>query len=220
MDQDTTRGKYSFEKLIESFKNQEIDVLVGTQMLAKGLDFSNVSLVGILNADNMLYHPDFRSFERSFQMLTQVAGRAGRSDKIGNVIIQTYNPLHNVIQQVTQNNYLDMYKEQVYERRIFQYPPYFRLIKLTIKCKDFEKLKESSLWLYQVLKQSLNCPVLGPEEPVISKIRNEYLRTILIKIPIENNLSVTKKNIEKTLTSFETISHYRSVKVVVNVDFY
>jgi len=220
MDQDTTRGKYSFEKLIESFKNQEIDVLVGTQMLAKGLDFSNVSLVGILNADNMLYHPDFRSFERSFQMLTQVAGRAGRSDKIGNVIIQTYNPLHNVIQQVTQNNYLDMYKEQVYERRIFQYPPYFRLIKLTIKCKDFEKLKESSLWLYQVLKQSLNCPVLGPEEPVISKIRNEYLRTILIKIPIENNLSATKKNIEKTLASFETISHYRSVKVVVNVDFY
>lgn len=220
MDQDTTRGKYSFEKLIESFKNQEIDVLVGTQMLAKGLDFSNVSLVGILNADNMLYHPDFRSFERSFQMLTQVAGRAGRSDKIGNVIIQTYNPLHNIIQQVTQNNYLDMYKEQVYERRIFQYPPYFRLIKLTIKCKDFEKLKESSLWLYQVLKQSLNCPVLGPEEPVISKIRNEYLRTILIKIPIENNLSSTKKNIEKTLASFETISQYRSVKVVVNVDFY
>lgn len=220
MDQDTTRGKYSFEKLIESFKNQEIDVLVGTQMLAKGLDFSNVSLVGILNADNMLYHPDFRSFERSFQMLTQVAGRAGRSDKIGNVIIQTYNPLHNIIQQVTQNNYLDMYKEQVYERRIFQYPPYFRLIKLTIKCKDFEKLKESSLWLYQVLKQSLNCPVLGPEEPVISKIRNEYLRTILIKIPIENNLSATKKNIEKTLASFETISQYRSVKVVVNVDFY
>lgn len=220
MDQDTTRGKYSFEKLIESFKNQEIDVLVGTQMLAKGLDFSNVSLVGILNADNMLYHPDFRSFERSFQMLTQVAGRAGRSDKIGNVIIQTYNPLHNIIQQVTQNNYLDMYKEQVYERRIFQYPPYFRLIKLTIKCKDFEKLKESSLWLYQVLKQSLNCPVLGPEEPVISKIRNDYLRTILIKIPIENNLSATKKNIEKTLASFETISQYRSVKVVVNVDFY
>lgn len=220
MDQDTTRGKYGFEKLIESFKNQEIDVLVGTQMLAKGLDFSNVSLVGILNADNMLYHPDFRSFERSFQMLTQVAGRAGRADKKGNVIIQTYNPLHAIIQQVTQNNYLEMYKEQVYERKIFQYPPYFRLIRLTIKSKDFEKLKASSLWLYQVLKQSLQCPVLGPEEPVISKVRNEYLRTVLIKIPLQNNLSTTKKSIEKTITSFETIPQYRNVKVVVNVDFY
>ena len=150
MDQDTTRGKYSFEKLIDSFKNREIDILVGTQMLAKGLDFDNVSLVGIMNADNMLYHPDFRAFERSFQMMTQVAGRAGRSDKIGKVIIQTYNPNHNIIQQVTNNDYLGMYKEQLYERQIYKYPPYFRLIKLTLKHRDFEKLKEGSMWLYQV----------------------------------------------------------------------
>ena len=105
MDQDTTRGKFGFEKIIDGFKNREVDVLVGTQMLAKGLDFDNVSLVGIMNADNMLYHPDFRAFERSFQMMTQVSGRSGRSEKRGKVIIQTYNPEHNTIQQVVHNDY-------------------------------------------------------------------------------------------------------------------
>ena len=220
MDQDTTRGKYSFEKIIDGFKNREIDVLVGTQMLAKGLDFDNVSLVGIMNADNMLYHPDFRAFERSFQMMTQVSGRAGRFEKQGKVIIQTYNPLHNVIQQVTNNDYEGMYAEQLYERKIYKYPPFFRLIKLTLKHRDFDKLKEGSLWLYQVLQQNLSIPVLGPEEPVISRIRNEYIRTIMVKIPSETPLQGTKKTIRKILNSFESISNYRAVKVTVNVDFY
>ncbi|MEM0543376.1 primosomal protein N' [Flavobacterium sp. j3] len=220
MDQDTTRGKYSFEKIIDGFKNREIDVLVGTQMLAKGLDFDNVSLVGIMNADNMLYHPDFRAFERSYQMLTQVAGRSGRSEKRGKVVIQTYNPLHNIIQQVTTTDYEGMYKEQLYERQIYKYPPFFRLIKLTLKHRDFEKLKEGSMWLYQVLQQHLTVPVLGPEEPAISRIRNEYIRTIMVKIPNETNLQNTKKTIQKVLNSFEVISQYRAIKVAVNVDFY
>lgn len=220
MDQDTTRGKYSFEKLIDSFKNREIDILVGTQMLAKGLDFDNVSLVGIMNADNMLYYPDFRAFERSFQMMVQVSGRAGRSQKRGKVIIQTFNPMHNTIQQVTRNDYEGMYKEQLYERHIYKYPPYFRLIRLTLKQRDYEKLKSGSLWLYEVLKQNLDIPVLGPEEPSISRIRNEYIRTIMVKIPQEKALGNTKKTIRKVLNSFETIAQYRSIKVIVNVDFY
>ncbi|MFM9987884.1 primosomal protein N' [Flavobacterium sp.] len=220
MDQDTTRGKYAFEKLIDSFKNREIDILVGTQMLAKGLDFDNVSLVGILNADSMLYFPDFRAFERSFQMMTQVSGRAGRSDKKGKVIIQTYNTNHNTIQQVVQNDYLSMFKEQLYERKIYNYPPYFKLIKLTLKQKDFDKLKEGSMWLYQVLKQQFDIPVLGPEEPAINRIRNEYIRTILIKIPQEKSLGSTKKTIQKILNSFESVSQFRAIKVAVNVDFY
>jgi len=220
MDQDTTRGKYAFEKLIDSFKNREIDILVGTQMLAKGLDFDNVSLVGILNADSMLYFPDFRAFERSFQMMTQVSGRAGRSDRKGKVIIQTYNPNHNTIQQVTMNDYAAMYKEQLYERKIYFYPPYFKLIKLTLKHKDFEKLKEGSMWLYQVLKQQFDIPVLGPEEPPVSRIRNEYIRTILIKIPQERSLGSTKKTIQRVLNSFEAVSQYRAIKVAINVDFY
>ena len=220
MDQDTTRGKFGFEKIIDSFKNREIDVLVGTQMLAKGLDFDNVSLVGIMNADNMLYHPDFRAFERSFQMMTQVSGRSGRSEKRGKVIIQTYNPNHNTIQQVVYNDYIGMYKEQLYERQIYNYPPYYKLIKLTLKHRDFDKLKEGSMWLYHVMKQSLTIPVLGPEEPPISRIRNEYIRTIMIKIPINQSLQGTKKTIQKILNSFEAVAQYRAIKVSVNVDFY
>ena len=220
MDQDTTRGKFGFEKIIDSFKNREIDIMVGTQMLAKGLDFDNVSLVGIMNADNMLYHPDFRAFERSFQTMVQVAGRAGRSEKQGKVIIQTYNPLHNTIQQVTNNDYLGMYKEQLYDRLIYKYPPYFRIIKLSLKHRDFNKLKEASMWLYQVLSQNLGIPVLGPEEPPINRIRNEYIRTIMVKIPQEVSVLGTKKTIQKILNSFESVAAFRAVKVTLNVDFY
>jgi primosomal protein N' (replication factor Y) len=220
MDQDTTRGKFGYEKIIDKFQNREVDILVGTQMLAKGLDFDNVSLVGILNADNMLYFPDFRAFERSYQMMAQVSGRAGRADKKGKVVIQTYNPNHNTIQQVTHNDYLGMFKEQLYERQIFNYPPYYRLIKITLKHKDFEKVKESSMWLYHVLTQNVKIPVLGPEEPMINRIRNEYLRTILIKIPEKMSQVETKKTIHRVLNSFDVIPQYRSVKRTINVDFY
>ena len=220
MDQDTTRGKFGFEKIIDSFKNREVDILVGTQMLAKGLDFDNVSLVGIMNADNMLYHPDFRAFERSFQMMTQVSGRSGRSEKQGKVIIQTYNPDHNTIQQVTNNDYVGMYKEQLYDRQIYKYPPYFKIIKITLKHRDFDKLKEGAIWLYQVISQNLNIPVLGPEEPAINRIRNEYIRIIIIKIPTNISIVSTKKIIQKMLNSFDAVAQYRAIKVAVNVDFY
>ncbi|MES2574992.1 MAG: primosomal protein N' [Bacteroidota bacterium] len=220
MDQDTTRGKFGFEKIIDSFKNREVEILVGTQMLAKGLDFDNVSLVGIMNADNMLYHPDFRAFERSYQMMMQVSGRSGRSEKQGKVVIQTYNPDHNTIQQVVRNDYEGMYKEQLYDRQIYHYPPYYKLIKLTLKHRDFDKLKEGSMWLYQVMKQNLTIPVLGPEEPPISRIRNEYIRTIMVKIPTDYSLKGTKKTIQKMLNSFEAVAQYRAIKVAVNVDFY
>ena len=219
MDQDTTRGKFGYDTIIDKFQNREVDILVGTQMLAKGLDFDNVSLVGILNADNMLYFPDFRAFERSYQMMAQVSGRAGRAEKRGKVVIQTYNPNHNTIQQVTHNDYKGMFKEQLYERQIFKYPPFFKLIKITLRHKEYEKVKESSMWLYQVLSQHLKMPVLGPEEPAVSKIRNEYIRTIVIKIPDTVSPQSTKKTIQKILNSFDVISQYRSVKLVVNVDF-
>jgi primosomal protein N' (replication factor Y) len=202
MDQDTTRGKFGFEKIIDSFKNREIDILVGTQMLGKGLDFDNVTLVGIMNADNLLYHPDFRAYERSFQMMTQVSGRSGRSEKQGKVIIQTFTPLHNTIQQVTRNDYESMFKEQLLEREIYKYPPYYKLIKLTLKHRDYEKLKEGSMWLYQVMQQSLPMPVLGPEEPAISRIRNEYIRTIMVKIPAATSIVTTKSTLQKILNSF------------------
>lgn len=220
MDQDTTRGKFGFEKIIDSFKNREVDVLVGTQMLAKGLDFDNVTLVGILNADNLLNQPNFRAYERAYQMMMQVSGRAGRSEKKGKVVIQTYNPYHNTIQQVLGNDYMGMYKEQIYERQNFKYPPFFRLVKLTLKHRDFDKLKEGSMWIYNVLSQNLDMPVLGPEEPAINRIRNEYIRTIMVKIPVQKHLGNTKKNIAKVLMSFEAVPQYRSIKVKVDVDVY
>jgi primosomal protein N' (replication factor Y) len=220
MDQDTTRGKFGFERIIDNFRNRAIDILVGTQMLAKGLDFDNVTVVGIMNADSMLYFPDFRAFERSFQMMTQVAGRAGRASVRGRVVIQTYNPDHNIVRQVTSNDYEGMFQEQLYDRKIYKYPPYFRLVKLTLKHRDFEKLKTAASWLANVLTQQLSMPVLGPEEPPIPRIRNEYIRTVMIKIPNENSLPGTKKTIRRILDSFEAVPQFRPVKVVVNVDYY
>lgn len=220
MDQDTTRGKFGFEKIIDAFKNREVDILVGTQMLAKGLDFDNVTLVGILNADNLLNQPNFRAYERAFQMMTQVSGRAGRSEKSGKVLIQTFNPLHNTIQQVLGTDYLSMYKEQLYERQNFKYPPFYRLIKLTLKHRDFDKLKEGALWLYKVLAKSMPYPVLGPEEPAINRIRNEYIRTIMVKIPAQSNLGQAKTIVNKTRNSFEAIPQYRAIKMIINVDVY
>ncbi len=220
MDQDTTRGKHGYEKIIDSFKNREIDILVGTQMLAKGLHFDNVALVGILNADNMLYQPDFRAFERAYQMMVQVAGRAGRKDQRGKVLIQTYNPLHNIIRQVTDNDYEGMYKEQLYERHNFKYPPFFRLVRVTLRHKDHEKVKDAAIWLFNVLSQQLGVTVLGPEEPGINRIRNEYIRTIMIKIPQGKALGGTKKAIERILSSFDAVPQYRAVRVTLNADPY
>lgn len=219
MDQDTTRGKFAFEKLIDAVKNQEIDILIGTQMLAKGLDFENVTLVGILNADNLLNQPYYRAYERAFQMMVQVAGRSGRKQKKGSVVIQTYNPLHNTIQQVVNHNYVAMFNEQLYERSNFKYPPYYRLIQIKLRNKDYEKLKDGSTWLYNVLVQHLAVPILGPEEPVVNRIRNEYIRTILIKIPNNTNLINTKKLITKVLVSFDAVPQYRAIKLTLNVDY-
>lgn len=221
MDQDTTRGKFAFERLIDGFKNREIDAMVGTQMLAKGLDFDNVSLVGILNADNMLNFPDFRAYERAYQLMVQVAGRAGRKNKQGKVIIQTYNPYHNTIQQVTQNDYKGMFKEQMYERLNFKYPPFYRLIRLQLKHPDYEKVKEASQWLAANMKQSVQgILVLGPQEPSINRIRNQYIQVILIKLPINKSANALKKAIQKNINSLETITKFKSVKTTISVDFY
>jgi len=218
MDLDTTRGKYAYEKIISSFENQEMDILVGTQMVTKGLDFRNVSLVGIMNADSMLNFPDFRAHERSFQMLTQVAGRAGRTRKRGKVLIQTYNPYHQILQQVTTNNYEKMFEEQFYEREQFKYPPLVRLIKITLKDKDFNKLNEASEWMAGSFRNVLGVQILGPEYPPVARIRRDYLKNILIKIPRKQSLAQTKNSIKRIEKSFNAISKYKSVRLVYNVD--
>ena len=221
MDQDTTRGKFAFERLIDGFKNREIDIMVGTQMLAKGLDFDNVTLVGIMNADSMLTFPDFRAYERAYQLMTQVAGRAGRKNKQGKVLIQTYNPYHNTIQQVTQNDYKAMFKEQMYERLNFKYPPFYRLIRLQMKHTDYNKVKEASTWLATNMRNNINgILVLGPQEPSINRIRNQYIQIVLIKLPLNKPVNVLKTAIQKSINSLETIGMYKGVKTTISVDFY
>lgn len=220
MDLDTTRGKHGHEKIISSFEQLETDILVGTQMLSKGLDFRNVRLVGIMNADTLLNFPDFRAHERSFQLMLQVAGRAGRTKKQGLVLIQTYNPHHQIVQQVSTNSYAEMYKEQLEERRQYKYPPYYRLIRITLKGKDFSRVNEAADWLAKGMRQSFTENVLGPEFPPVARIRNEYYKNILLKIPQKQSLSKTKELLEKIFRSFRAIGAYRSVKLVTNVDPY
>ncbi|WP_417197589.1 replication restart helicase PriA [Bizionia sp.] len=220
MDLDTTRGKYGYEKIITTFENQEVDILVGTQMLTKGLDFRNVKLVGVMNADNMLNFPDFRAHERSFQLLLQVSGRAGRTDKRGKVLIQTYNPHHNILQQVSTNNYVQMFKEQMDDRYNFKYPPVYRLIKITLKHRDYNKVNVGADWYAKSLRQVFKQYVLGPEFPPVSRIRNQYHKNILVKIPNKQSLAKTKAAILKINTSFSSVKDFRPIRVILNVDNY
>lgn len=220
MDLDTTRGKKGYEKIISSFERGEIDILVGTQMLTKGLDFRKVRLVGIMNADSLLNFPDFRAHERSFQLMLQVSGRAGRTQKRGKVLIQTYNPNHRIVQQVSTADYLGMFKEQMQERWNYKYPPYYRLIRITLKSRDFSRVNEGAEWLAKALGNVFQESVLGPEFPPVARIRNEYYKNILLKIPQKQSLSKTKKVTEKVLQTFRSIPIYRGVKLVINVDPY
>ncbi|MFV9551465.1 replication restart helicase PriA [Algibacter sp. PT7-4] len=218
MDLDTTRGKYGYEKIITALEQQEIDILVGTQMLTKGLDFRNVKLVGIMNADNMLNFPDFRAHERSFQLMQQVSGRAGRTKERGKVLIQTYNPYHNILQQVSTNNYIDMFNEQMNDRYNFKYPPVYKQIKITLKHKDYNRVETASIWYAKSLRQVFQDHVLGPEAPPIARIRNQFHKNILVKIPKKQSLAKTKEAIIKINNSFMSIKDFRSVRVVLNVD--
>ncbi|WP_299107417.1 primosomal protein N' [uncultured Winogradskyella sp.] len=220
MDLDTTRGKYGFEKIINSFEQREVDILVGTQMLTKGLDFRFVKLVGIMNADNLLNFPDFRAHERSYQLMAQVSGRAGRTDLRGKVLIQTYNPHHNILQQVSTNSYKEMFAEQMNERYNFKYPPIYRLIKITFKHKDYNRVNLAADWYAKSLKQYFKSNVLGPEFPPVSRIRNLYHKNVLVKIPHQQSLVKTKEAIKKIDNSFNSVKEFRPVRVVINVDNY
>jgi primosomal protein N' (replication factor Y) len=220
MDFDTTRGKYSYDQIIDRFEKKDIDILVGTQMLTKGLDFRHVKLVGVLNADLLINFPDFRSHERSFQLLQQVSGRSGRGDVRGQVLIQSFNPNYNVLQQVSTNDYHKMFEEQTYQRRIYKYPPYYRLIKITLKHKDYIRVNEGADWLKTALYQVFKDHVLGPEFPPVPRIRNLFHKNILIKIPNEQSIKKTKLILSKIRKSFLSTKAFRSVRVVVNVDNY
>jgi primosomal protein N' (replication factor Y) len=218
MDLDTTRAKFAHRQIISDFEERNIDILVGTQMVTKGLDFDHVALVGILNADSMLNFPDFRAFERSYQLMAQVAGRAGRKNKRGKVIIQSFNPEHPILNYVVTNNYSGMYISELNERKSFQYPPYYRLIQFTLRHRDKDILDIGANYFADILKKHFGKRVLGPEFPLVARIRNEYHKNILLKFEREASMSKVKEILLAEIAQFKNNVDFKGVKVVPDVD--
>ena len=218
LDLDTTRTKNSYQYILEQFQNKETNILVGTQMVTKGLDFDSVKVVGILNADNMLTFPDFRAYERSFQLMEQVSGRAGRKGDKGKVIIQTYQPQHPVILNVITHDYVKFYEEQMPIRRQFNYPPYSRLVMIRLKDVDSQKLNKAADELAKIFRQVFKENLLGPEYPVVSRVMNQYIKQMLIKINKDLNSTKVKEFINKTIEDFKHNNDFKSVKIQIDVD--
>ncbi|HRK26334.1 MAG TPA: primosomal protein N' [Chitinophagales bacterium] len=220
LDSEVARTKTGSEKIITAFENKEADILVGTQMVTKGLDFDNVNVVGILSADQLINFPDFRAAERAFQIIMQVSGRAGRRAHRGKVLIQTKNPNYAVLRFALQNNYEGFYTAEMYERSKYGYPPFSRLVLITLKHPDNNKLNDAAFELAKALKNISALTVLGPSVPPVSRVRNYYLRQILLKIDKNQALTPTKHRIAEILSLFQADKNNRQVIVVTNVDPY
>lgn len=219
MDLDTTRTKTAFQTLINEVESGAVDILVGTQMVSKGLDFEKVSLVCIFDADRMIHFPDFRSSERAFQMLTQVAGRAGRRGTQGKVLIQTNNPKQKILQQIIENDYEGLYQDEIKEREDFQYPPFTRIIKITLRHIDQPNAEKAAQALAKKLIEKLGTPrVLGPEKPLVERVRNQYLFEIMIKLEKTINLKGAKAFIAEQVQHIELSKDFKGVGIVVDVD--
>ena len=218
MDMDTTRSKKAYEKLISDFEQYKVDILIGTQMVTKGLDFERVSIVGILNADNMLNFPDFRAHERAFQLMAQVSGRAGRKYKRGLVILQTTFPSHSVIGQVLQNDYLAMYNVQSVERMEFKYPPFYRLIQISLRHKDVQVVKQAAFEMGKRLRAVFGTRLLGPVDPPIGRIQNLYIKQLILKIENEASPVKAKEILNAVSDSILQESKFKSVRIGLDVD--
>lgn len=218
MDYDTTRKKHAHQEIIKEFEQGRIDILVGTQMVTKGLDFDNVAVVGILNADNMLYYPDFRAYERAFQLMMQVAGRAGRKEKQGKVLLQTYDETHEVIQLLKTYDFKQFFTQQISERKSFNYPPFSRLIGITLKHKRREQVDKVANQLVRQMKKSFGRRVLGPEYPFISRVRNYFHKDILLKIEQELSVRNAKIILNTIIEDLQQQKDFKSTRVIIDVD--
>ena len=218
MDYDTTRGKNAHQQIITDFEQGRIDILVGTQMVTKGLDFDNVALVGILNADSMWHFPDFRAYERAFQLMMQVAGRAGRKGKQGQVLIQTYDEQHEIFGLLKANDYTTFIRQQVEERKLFAYPPYNRLIVITLKHKNQRKLDNTAIALAELMRKSFGTRVLGPEYPSVTRIRNYYHKNILLKIEQRGSISEAKNILNELIHKMRNHPDHKAVRYIMDVD--
>ena len=219
MDFDTVKGKNSHARLIHQFEDRQIDILVGTQMVTKGLDFENVSIVGVLSADHLLKFPDFRSTERTFQMITQVSGRAGRKRKRGKVIVQAFNVKHPVITEILKNDYLGFFQREMEERQAFLYPPFNRLIQITFKHKVANTVNQATRLYTHLAKEHLGNRVIGPAVPGIPRVRGQYILVLMIKMEINNQLiQKIKSFLENTARITKSEKGFSSVRINIDVD--
>ncbi len=218
MDYDTTRTRRRYERIIRDFEGGQTRILIGTQIVAKGLDFDNVGLVGVLHADNLLNFPDFRSFERSYQLMSQVAGRAGRKDGHGKVVIQTTNPKHPVIQHINKGDYHSMYMSQMEDRQAFHYPPYARLLRINLRHESREVVDRAANELAGNLRKVMNIPVMGPQSPIVGKIQRMQLMNILIKLPRTARMGDHKKLIKREIDIMKSRREYHKLFIVPDVD--
>jgi len=220
MDVDSMRKKFAYEKLYEKLENGETDILVGTQMISKGLDFDNIELVVIPKADALIYVQDFRAEERAYQLITQVAGRAGRVSGQGKILIQTYNPSHSVFELIKNQNVKEIYDYLLEERKKFLYPPFVKLIMIELKHRKEDKLNRASQFLGSVLRKYIpeEC-ILGPEKSPIARINNLYQYQILLKFPKNKNYRIYKELLSKSMDEFDEITAYKSIKRDFLVDF-
>jgi primosomal protein N' (replication factor Y) len=220
MDMDTTRGKNSHAKILLDFEQRNIDVLIGTQMVTKGLDFANVAVVGILNADLLINRSDFRAFERAYQLMTQVAGRAGRDadGERGKVVVQTMQPEHWVVRNVVDHTYDRLIKQELLERKNFKYPPFVRMINLMVSHKKQELVEHGSKELARRLKTFLGERVLGPQFPYIARIKDRYRMEMIIKIERDASVTKTKQQIQFTMDKFLSEKDFKALRITVDVD--
>jgi len=215
------RTKNAHAKIINDFEEKRLDILVGTQMVTKGLDFDNVGVVGVLSADHLLQFPNFRSSERGFQLITQVSGRAGRKQKRGKVVIQTFDVGHPVIQEVLKNNFKGFFKREIKERHTFAYPPFFRLIQITLQHKKPRTLNEASYFFVKYLKEKLGQQVIGPAIPGVPRVRSYYLLDVMIKMPRNaTNANRIKQLIVEAKDHVRSKEGYSTIRIKVNVDPY
>jgi primosomal protein N' (replication factor Y) len=221
MDLETTRTKYAYQNIIQEFERGEIDILVGTQMVSKGLDFDNVSLVGVFDIDRMIHFPDFRSMERSFQLTTQVSGRAGRRKKRGKVVIQTRDPDQHILRWIENHDYETFYQAEMEERKNFVYPPFTRMIHLLIRSKDKNLTHQAARHLANLLKEDLGSTrVLGPQEPLINKIRDKYLMDLFLKIEKKYSIEAVKEKIKEAQLTMLQLKQFNKVEIIADVDPY
>lgn len=218
MDIDSTVQKNQYLELLNDFSDRKIDILVGTQMVTKGLDFEHVSVVGVVSADNIINFPNFRSYERAFQQLTQVSGRAGRRGGGGRVLIQTYTPDHHVLELVKEGNYEGLFTEQDTERRVFRYPPYYRLIEITLKHREQATINAAAEWLAIQMRGAFGNRVMGPEYPLISRVRGLYLKRITVRFERSEAIGEAKKLIMRMATDMGNHEEWRRVITVFDVD--